>query len=367
MFRDSYNKHVTPWPDVPFGAWRLLDAYARWYDLEPRKNEFNFEHLDKYVALAQQKHVKVLLPLVTTPSWASARPEEVEGGNPEGSAAEPAEIDDWRNFVRSVATRYKGQIEAYEIWNEPNLKMFWTGSVEQLVDLSREAFQIIKTIDPAALVVLPSCTVETGPQYLDEFLKKGGSKYGDVIGYHFYVRAKPPEAIVDVAARVRDVLRSNHVDKPLWNTESGWADPKPFPSDELGAAYVARALILAWAAGVSRFYWYAWDNHDFVTLEMVERDDTTKKSSSKAYAAVQRWLAGAIVRSCGSDSADNWTCELNRGGKRQWIVWNTKGSAAFAIPGDWHATYDTPLLGSKEKLKNTNIQIGQTPVLLGRE
>ena len=362
----SYNKHVTPWPDVPLGAWRLMDAYVRWYDLEPRKNEFNFERLDRYVALSGQKHVKILLPLLGTPSWASARPQETEGGNPPGTAAEPAEMDDWRNFVRAMAMRYKGKIEAYEIWNEPNMKMFWTGSVEQLVDLTREAFQIIKGVDPAALVVLPSCAVESGPQYLDDFLKKGGAKYGDVVGYHFYVRAKPPEAIVDVATRVKDVLRANHVDKPIWNTESGWADPKPFPSDELAAAYAARALILAWASGVRRFYWYAWDNHDFVTLEMVERDDTTKKPSSKAYVIAQHWLAGAIVRSCASDSSENWICELERGGARQWIAWNANNSGAFAIPADWHAAYDTPLLGSKEKLKNTSLQLGPTPMLLER-
>jgi hypothetical protein len=359
-----YNKHVTPWPDVPFGAWRLLDAYVTWSWLEPKKNEFDFTRLDQYVALAKQKHVKVLLPLVGTPSWASARPQERKGGTPEGSAAEPTDMDDWRNFVRAVATRYRGQIEAYEIWNEPNEDIFWTGSVEQIVDMSREAFQIIKSIDPAALIVSPACTVESGPQYLDDFLKKGGGKYVDVIGYHFYTRAKPPEAMIDIATRVKDILHANHVDKPVWNTESGWADPKPFPSDELAAAYVARALILAWAAGVTRFYWYAWDNHAFVTLQMVEMDDMTKKPASKAYVAVQQWLAGAIVRSCESDSANNWTCELQRGGTRQWIVWNMDGAASFATPADWHATYDTPLLGSKEKLRNTNIEIGQTPVLL---
>jgi hypothetical protein len=362
----SYNKHVTPWPDVPFGAWRLMDAYVKWYELEPRKNEFNFERLDQYVAIAEEKHVKVLLPLVGTPSWASARPTEAKNGNPVGTAAEPADMDDWRNFVRTVATRYKGKIEAYEIWNEPNEDNFWTGKVEQLVDMTREAFQIIKSVDPSALVVSPSCTVESGPQYLDGFLNKGGGKFVDVIGYHFYVRSKPPEAMVDIAMHLKEILRANHVDKPIWNTESGWADPKPFPSDELAAAYVARALILAWAAGVSRFYWYAWDNHAFVTLEMVDLDDTTKKPSSRAYATVQHWLAGAIVQSCGSDSGDNWTCELERGGTRQWIAWNTKGPGVLTIPADWHAAYDTPLLGSKEKLKNTDIQLGQTPVLLER-
>jgi hypothetical protein len=359
-----YNKRITPWPNLPFGAWRLMDAYVRWYDLEPRKDEFNFARLDKYVALAEQKHVKVLLPLFGTPSWASARPAEIERGNPPGSAAEPADMADWRNFIRAVATRYKGQVEAYEIWNEPNLKMFWTGSVEQLVSMSREAFQIIKSVDPAAIVVLPSCTTESGPKYLDEFLKHGGGQYGDIIGYHFYVHAMPPETMLDVAARVKDILRANQVDKPVWNTESGWDEPKPFPSDELAAAYVSRALILAWAAGVGRFYWYAWDNHDWVALEMVELDDVTEKRAAGAYAAIHQWLAGAIIRSCENDSVNNWTCEFERGGTRQWIVWNADGPRTYAVPVEWHTTHSTPLLGSIEKMKDGTIQIGQTPVLL---
>jgi hypothetical protein len=363
----SYNHHVTPWPDVPFGSWRLMDAYVKLYEVEPKRNEFNFERLDQYVSIAQQKHVKILLPLVGEPSWASARPTENEEGNPVGSAAEPANMDDWRNYVRTVATRYKGKIEAYEIWNEPNEKNFWTGSVEQLVDLTREAYQIIKSVDPGALVVSPSATTGSGPQYLDDYLKKGGGKYVDVIGYHFYVHAQPPEAIIDIATHVKDIMRSNHVDKPIWNTETGWADPKPFPSNELAAAYVARALTVTWAAGVNRFYWYAWDNHSFVTLEMVETDDTTKKPASIAYTNIEHWLVGATVRSCDSDTVNNWSCEIDRGSSRQWIVWNTSGTTSFAIPAEWHATCETPLLGSKDKLKDATVQIGQTPVLLDHD
>lgn len=363
----SYNHHVTPWPDVPFGSWRLMDAYVRWYEVEPKKNEFNFDRLDQYVSIAQQKHVKILLPLVGDPSWASARPSENEEGNPAGSAAEPANMDDWRNYVRTVATRYKGKIEAYEIWNEPNEKLFWTGTVDQLVDMTREAYQIIKSVDPAALVVSPACTVESGPQYLDDYLKKGGGKYVDVIGYHFYVRAQPPEAIVDIAAHIKSILRANNVEKPIWNTETGWPAPKPFPSDELAAGYVARALTVSWAAGISRFYWYAWDNHSFVSLEMAETDDTTKKPAATAYANIQHWLVGAVVRACESDAANNWSCELDRGSSRQWIVWNTKGPASFAIPTEWKAMYATPLLGSKDKLKDATVQIGQVPILVEHE
>jgi hypothetical protein len=357
-----YNKRITPWPNLPFGAWRLMDAYVRWYDLEPRRNEFDFERLDKYVALAQQKHVKVLLPLFGTPPWASARPSEIERGNPLGSASEPANMDYWRSFVRAVATRYKGQIEAYEIWNEPNLKMFWTGSVEQLVTMTREAFEVIEGVDPTALVVSPSCTTESGPQYLDAFLKKGGGQFSDVIGYHFYVHTKPPEVMVDLATRVKETLRANHIDKPVWNTEAGAEEPKLIPSDESAAAWVSRALILVWASGVSRFYWYAWDNHGL--LEMVEHDDVTQKPTAKAYARVHQWLAGATMKTCKPDSANKWICEIDRNGLRQWIVWNPDGQRAFDVAREWNITQETPLLGAKEQLRHASIQIGPTPVLL---
>ena len=46
-------------------------------------------------------------------------------------------------------------------------------------------------------------------------------------------------------------MKDNGVeDKPIWDTELGWAEPKPFPSDEMAAAYVARSFILSWAAGI---------------------------------------------------------------------------------------------------------------------
>ncbi len=45
----------TPWPAVPFATWRLWDAYVSWPNLEPRQGEWNFETLDEYVALAEEK------------------------------------------------------------------------------------------------------------------------------------------------------------------------------------------------------------------------------------------------------------------------------------------------------------------------
>jgi hypothetical protein len=355
---------VTPWPSVPFGAWRLHDAGVTWRDLEPQRGRFQFARLDKYVALAEQRHVKLLLPLVGTPAWASARPDEDVRDTPKGSAAEPANIEDWGSFVRTVVERYRGRIEAYEIWNEPNMRMFWTGSVDELVALTDHACQVIKSTDPAALVVLPSATAETGLLYLDAFLKKGGASCADIVGYHFYINGRPPEAMAALAKDVRRVLRANNVNKPVWNTEAGWDAPKPFPSDDLAAAYVARSYLLLSASDIKRFYWYAWDNHGWVSLDMTESDNAALKPAAKAYAATERWLIGAAMRSCKSDAADNWTCELDRNGERQWIVWNSQRPTRFPLRADWHLTRSIGLLGRDHKVNGPEIQVGPIPTLL---
>jgi hypothetical protein len=354
---------TTPWPTVPIGEWRLWDAYVTWPYLEPHKGQFRFDTLDTYVSLARQHNTGLLLPLGLSPSWASARPSEPSVYQL-GSAAEPRDIEDWRAFVRRVATRYKGQIGAYEIWNEPNLPLFCSASVDQMLVLTREASQIIHEVDPHAIVVSPSATESKGLSWLSEFISKGGGQYVDVIGYHLYVNPQPPEAMVPLVQQIRQILASNgQASKPIWNTEANWFSPKPFPSEELAAAYLARSYILDWAAGVQRFYWYAWDNRGVQVLTTGE-DNRTLKPAGRAYGIVYQWLVGARMDTCNQDTNHTFVCQLNRDGTSEWIVWNPDGTRTFAVPQSWHIESIAPLLSEPHALTGAVSSVGQVPMLL---
>jgi hypothetical protein len=353
------------WPDVPFGSWRLWSSQTEWPDIEPSKGTWRFDILDKDVSMAQQHNAEVLFTLAVTPEWASAHPEVKSGWQKAGRTSEPLDMEDWRAFVRQVATRYKGRIHAYEIWNEPNLKQYWVGNTDQLIAQVREAHDIIKGIDPSALIVSPSATGGPGIGWLDDFLRRGGARYVDVIGYHFYVFPQPPEAMVDLIQRVKQTLANNGAsDKPIWDTEQGWAGPKPFPSDEMGAAYIARAYTLSWATGVTRLYWYSWYDHKWVALETTEADNQTLKPAGRAYAIIQQWLSGARMDWCNKGGDSTYNCQLDRDGAKEWIVWNANGVKNFSVPSSWHATTVTPLLGQPQPVSGSNIQIGPTPQLL---
>lgn len=349
----NYPSPTTPWPSMAVPQWRLWDAAVRWPDLEPSKGQWQFERLDLYLALAQKHGTGILLPLALTPSWAGPL-----------ITAEPRNLEDWRNYVRTVVSRYKGRIQAYEIWNEPNLQDFWTGTTDQMLALTKEASKIIHGLDPQALVVSPSPTTSAGISWIAEFLKKGGGQFVDIIGYHFYVTPGLPEEMVPVIQRVRQAMsESGSGNKPLWNTEMGWLTPARFDSEDVAAGFLARSFILGWAAGVQRLYWYAWDNRSLAIVTYKEAEHSVTPAGT-AYMLMQQWLIGAQMVGC-TDSLDHiWICQLNRSGKKQWIVWNPQGTRKFDLPADWHVKSAIPLLREPSSVKGSSIEIGPEPTLV---
>ena len=357
--------HV-PWPSVPLGGWRT--SHAAWADLQPERGRWYFDLLDKYATWSQDHHLEILMPLAYTPRWASSNPDaatDVEVGNPPGLSGPPRDMEDWRVFVRTVATRYKGRIHDWEIWNEPNRPQSWTGSVDTMVEMTREASKILKEVDPENRVVSPAPTGIYGLPFLDKFLSKGGGQYVDAIGYHFYVgHEDPPEAMLSLIDKVKATMqRYGLANKPIWNTEAGWLGPNLL-SPDLQAAYISRAYILNWADGVSRFYWYAWENHHGTQIELVERDNATLTPAGKAFATTQLWMTGAIMTRCTNSSDGTWMCDLHNKSGAFHILWNTNGDTTLAIPEDWHASHASSLAGGKTTIQGTSITIGVQPILI---
>jgi GH35 family endo-1,4-beta-xylanase len=353
----------TAWPDITFKEWRLWDAGVKWRQLEPAKGDWHFELLDKYVQTASQHNVEILLTLGQTPTWASARPAELSNSVP-GGAAEPANLQDWRDYVLTVATRYRGRVHQFEVWNEPDDRRQFSGTVGMMVEMTREAAEIIKKVDQNNILVSPSPTV-AGVKWLDEYFAQGGAKYIDAVGFHFYATPRPPENLPTIISSVRRVMAAHGLsDKPLWDTESGWGKPKVFDSQAEMTAYLARAFILNWASGVSRLYWYAWDNYSWSTLRMFDPTTQHSTSAAKAYQIIESWLIGATVTSCSVGQNGTWMCALHRGASRSWIVWNPNSMDTSISPPSQQVQSVTSLSGESKKIKPTQVRVGMLPQLI---
>lgn len=369
---------TTDWPAVKFGSWRLVNSFTNWFELQPEKNRWSFGKLDRYVDMAEKNNVDILMTLMMTPKWASARPTESSAYG-YGYAAEPANMEDWRNYVRTVGHRYKGRIFYYEIWNEPNLSVFYTGTIPQMVEMTRIASEELKKIDTNIKIVSPGVgDLGNKMQWLDDFFYYGGGQYIDIVGGHYYSVGSNPESILYLIQDTQRILKKYDLIKPIWNTESSWAianedgsPSEPSPSwkklDRSNAgAYIARSHILMWAAGVERYYWHAWDNgySGFV-------NPTTfilKKHVVDAYKKTIEWLQGSVIKSC-NKSAMVWSCAITeKNGNNAWLVWTEEEkTVSWAIPKDWQVTEAESLDGSKHAVEmnhQATLLINQSPVLL---
>lgn len=357
------------WPTVPFACWRNFHSFWTW--LEPRKREWQWAKLDREMGLARQKRTPVMLLLQHTPEWASSAAPG-QGAN----FVPAADLGEWRDYVRAVVSRYRGQIEAIEFWNEPNVARSYQGTPEQLAVLSREAYRVIKEVDPPITVVSPAlspCCSATS--FLERYFAAGGGQQADVIAYHFYAAPRPPEAMLPMINQLKAVMAAHGVaGKPIWNTETGWnfqnhdrndnteswaGEPLP---DELAAAYVARAHILSWAAGVERLFWYAWGHR---CMGLTDYDGCTPKLASRAYTQVQSWLVGARMERCSLNAQGTWECQLRRGAGTSFILWNPAGSRTVEL-APWRRAREARILdGTKFSLTGRHsLEIGPSPVLL---
>jgi len=358
----------TPWPSIPFHCWRLWDAGVSWEKLEPQRGVWNFDLLDKYIQFAQEHDVEVLLTLGQTPTWASSRPQDVvDTPHGNGANAKPANLNDWDDYVSTVAERYKGKIQDYEIWNEPDQWHWWSGDIPTLVEMTRRARNIVRSIDPSARIVSPSVTAGGRP-WLSEYLDDGGGEYIDVVGFHFYVAPKGPEQLLIAVPKVRNIMIDHGLQgMPLWDTEEGWGGSRTtFANTQEMAAYVSRALIMNWAAGVRRFFFYAYDNYDWSAIHMIDRTTKEPTEAATAYTTTESWLINATMNSCTENSEGIFLCAMSRGSSHYWIVWSTApgGRRSYEMPGGIRISTVTDLNGNATAVENRTVEVAGGPVMV---
>ena len=355
LLPDVGARRPTEWPPGQVGALRLWDSTTRWADIAPRRDRWDFDRLDAHVALAEANGAPVLHTLGSTPRWASARPDEPGPYGP-GCAAEPRAMSDWQDYVSRVAMRYRGRIATYEVWNEPYFSElvadrgqpgFFSGSVAQMVEMTRIARDAIRAADPDARLATPGFV--NGTHRLDRFLEAGGAGLVDVVAYHFY--ARDADQFSAQIAEVRAVTaRRGVAHLPLWNTECGVERMPPRDSpradaeaaDSAASARLAQFLILGAAARLGRFYYHAWDNDQ---TGMVDRSGTAN-ARAPAWREAMRWLLDSTVAPAVSLGSGAYRVDAVQRGVRYATLWSEQRARVDPRwPTGWHAESVEKLTG----------------------
>ena len=268
-----------------------LKVQIEWKHHEGSKGRYGWAGIDRVVEAAQLNGVKLLFSVVKAPAWARPAGTDLSVEGP------PANPQDYADFVGAMAARYRGRVQAYEIWNEQNLHYEWGNEpldANRYVKLLKLAYHAIKAQDPGAVVVSGALTpagtvvIPSGQTkaiddrtYLQQMYNAGLRYYCDAIGAHPSGFANPPDSKLgegpagpshndhpsfffrSTMEEYRTIMVINgDGNKRVWPTEFGWSSfhglGAPPPSDyqyanynteEDQASYIVRAYQMAKAWG----------------------------------------------------------------------------------------------------------------------
>lgn len=333
-----------PWPTVPVGAIRVMGSWpsVSWGTSNPADGVYDWTNLDARVGEIGNHGTDIAYTFVWPPSWA---------GYPSAAKLEP-----WTKFVKAIVARYCNVIKYWELWNEPNASNFWEGSVEDMVEMAKVAYPIIR--DAGGIVLSPAPQGPNAYKWLDEYFKKGGGAFTDVVAFHGYT-FDAPEVIVPLITNVQNTMLANGLSgKPLWDTEHSWGYATWAYGDtpENQSKWLSRLTILEAALGINRSYWYMWDSFDVGVL--FDRTTLTILEPGKVYQIMYNWLNGNAV-SC-TVSSDIYSCAV---GASKAIYWHAKGaSSTITVNRKYTKTQD--MYGVNGTISRRKVKISGIPVLV---
>ncbi|MBV9580148.1 MAG: hypothetical protein JO057_16290 [Chloroflexi bacterium] len=184
--------------DVVQAGFNWMTEQIEWDAVETSPGVYDWSQLDTIVGAGNAAGLNIMLSFEHAPAFYRTPTSGLMPGDPTTYGA----------FLGAVASRYAGQIQAYELWNEENLdREAGTGNVDPstYLPLLESGYTAIKAADPNAQVLLgaPSPTTSDIPgsviddtTYLNELyaLNNGEVKgYFDIMSAHPSGFSNPPD------------------------------------------------------------------------------------------------------------------------------------------------------------------------------
>lgn len=322
-------------PGVPTGYLRLWDAGVSWRQMQPAKDKpIDWEKLDATMAMAARIGAKVMYVLGDTPGWAN-------GGK--SGAVPPTNLNDAASFITQVCSRYRTTpIASFEAWNEGNLATFWTGSMEELADLTAKLRGAVQACGTGAKLFASSTGTRASNAFVTNYpayLKALGAKGWPVDGYtvHSYPAADGgPTQRIEEIAQFKTLLAQNGAPVlPIFDTElnyglAGLGQDRRVIDPNTGAAYLSQSFIQSVQYGVDALFWFLWTQADYDKLGIQLNAGTPQ--TIQAWKQTQEWLVGQAMTRCAVGTVVQ-ACQVTGPKGNYTLLWTNAGEVSVDVTG----------------------------------
>lgn len=265
-------------------SWNRFPLY--WDRIETSPGNFQWSAYDRQIADDLQFDLQINAILLGRPGF-YADGERITGmhtpifadGTDTPAADKPLNPDNpWARYVFETVNRYKPDgaaaaagmlppgvgIRVWEIWNEPDVKLFWSASIGDYARLLKVAYLSAKQADPNAQIMFAGLLFGTEDNWLARVLaifeqdpqREAHNWYMDIVAIHAYA---DPWRTGWLVLNVKQSLIAYGLTRPIWVTETGvpvWDDyPGPtWASDPAQHQLRATQIQQAWYVIQSAVY-----------------------------------------------------------------------------------------------------------------
>jgi hypothetical protein len=285
----------------------------------------------------------------------------------------PKDPVEYGNYAYEMALRYKGKIDVWELWNEPDVEITFKcdcDRAQKYADMLREGYNAIKRANPDATVLIGGLSIhdtyDGGMQFLDQVVADSGGQLNfDVLSIHPYMPDRPPES-TDPRTVVQNfpyrlemsyqwLAAHGAADKEIWITEDGYSTCSECGnlgvSEEEQARRLIRLYVIAMGAkNVTHFsYFQLKDKFNAGPADLfgnmgILRNDLSEKPAYTAYKVLTQQLGDATFAGLGSlaRGVDNrWQSQFDRyhykftkGDETIQVLWNIGAPEDVDVPVD---------------------------------
>jgi hypothetical protein len=365
-----------------------------WKNIEKIKGEYVWEPYDELVAKCHKHGLLIFGNFAYGPDFHD--PRTAEG------------VEAYCAFARAAVKRYAGQIDYWQIWNEPN-GGFWKGSPEQYARLLAASGQAIHDANSKAKVLglnMAFCDV----LWAEKILKLVPYDCFDIACFHPYRPPSAPEekfdwweldqyvkswhkqdltpdyplvrmTYLEQAEELIKVMKKFGEPKPLWVTEMCWnSQIHPYGTSELRQADLAvRLHVLSIASGkIEKVFWWTlkdggtrqFDQADMVGLM---RNDLAPKYSFYAYAWMTRMLEGRKWLRNDAFGPEVYACVFADEGKGEdtIVAWSPKPYAYIRVTNSEKGLVQYDIFGTqrvvtydKVRTSHNSFPLGESPIYI---